>query len=133
MFEKDMLHALIGELRVRFPDFDSADIDEVVLGIVSPVGEQGAVISRAVALVAGLPESVPGTQINRFCASGLEATNLVPLNIRSASSRSQLIASFLAGGIQRVPILFVSCRPTLPFGTEAPPVPAPEQPWRPSH
>ena len=42
----------------------------------SPVGEQGAVIARTAALVSGLGETVPGTQINRFCASGLEAVNL---------------------------------------------------------
>ncbi|KZF03044.1 MULTISPECIES: acetyl-CoA C-acetyltransferase [unclassified Rhodococcus (in: high G+C Gram-positive bacteria)] len=98
----DLVAGLITELRARFPDMDPSDIDDVILGVVSPVGEQGAVISRAAALVAGLPESVPGTQINRFCASGLEATNLAAQKI--ASGWDDLV---IAGGVEsmsRVPM-----------------------------
>lgn len=98
----DLVAGLITELRARFPDMDPADIDDVILGVVSPVGEQGAVISRTAALVAGLPESVPGTQINRFCASGLEATNLAAQKI--ASGWDDLV---IAGGVEsmsRVPM-----------------------------
>ncbi|MBX5330985.1 acetyl-CoA C-acetyltransferase [Rhodococcus fascians] len=98
----DLVAGLITELRARFPDMDPDDIDDVILGVVSPVGEQGAVISRAAALVAGLPESVPGTQINRFCASGLEATNLAAQKI--ASGWDDLV---IAGGVEsmsRVPM-----------------------------
>ncbi|WP_072803410.1 acetyl-CoA C-acetyltransferase [Rhodococcoides yunnanense] len=98
----DLVTGLIGELRVRFPDLDPADIDDVVLGVVTPLGEQGAVIARAAALSAGLPESVPGTQINRFCASGLEATNLAAAKI--ASGWDELV---IAGGVEsmsRVPM-----------------------------
>ncbi|AMY23649.1 acetyl-CoA C-acetyltransferase [Rhodococcoides fascians] len=98
----DLVAGLITELRARFPDMNPADIDDVILGVVSPVGEQGAVISRAAALVAGLPESVPGTQINRFCASGLEATNLAAQKI--ASGWDDLV---IAGGVEsmsRVPM-----------------------------
>ncbi|MBT0567515.1 acetyl-CoA C-acetyltransferase [Williamsia sp. CHRR-6] len=98
----DLVAGLISELRGRFPDMDPADIDDVVLGVVSPVGEQGAVISRTAALVAGLPESVPGTQINRFCASGLEASNLAAQKV--ASGFDNLV---IAGGVEsmsRVPM-----------------------------
>ncbi len=98
----DLVAGLITELRSRFPDMDPSDIDDVILGVVSPVGEQGAVISRAAALVAGLPESVPGTQINRFCASGLEATNLAAQKV--ASGWDDLV---IAGGVEsmsRVPM-----------------------------
>ncbi|WP_032379297.1 acetyl-CoA C-acetyltransferase [Rhodococcoides fascians] len=98
----DLVAGLITELRGRFPDMDPSDIDDVILGVVSPVGEQGAVISRAAALVAGLPESVPGTQINRFCASGLEATNLAAQKV--ASGWDDLV---IAGGVEsmsRVPM-----------------------------
>ncbi|OAK56918.1 acetyl-CoA C-acetyltransferase [Rhodococcus kyotonensis] len=98
----DLVAGLIRELRIRFPDMDPADIDDVVLGVVSPVGEQGAVISRAAALVSGLPESVPGTQINRFCASGLEAVNLAAQKV--ASGWDDLV---VAGGVEsmsRVPM-----------------------------
>jgi len=98
----DLVVGLIKELRTRFPEMDPADIDDVVLGVVSPVGEQGAVISRTAALVAGLPETVPGTQINRFCASGLEASNLAAQKV--ASGWDQLV---IAGGVEsmsRVPM-----------------------------
>ncbi|MGU3291511.1 acetyl-CoA C-acetyltransferase [Williamsia sp. M5A3_1d] len=98
----DLVAGLIGELRTRFPEMDPADIDDVVLGVVSPVGEQGAVISRTAALVAGLPDTVPGTQINRFCASGLEATNLAGQKV--ASGWDNLV---IAGGVEsmsRVPM-----------------------------
>ncbi|MGZ8177474.1 acetyl-CoA C-acetyltransferase [Williamsia sp. SKLECPSW1] len=98
----DLVVGLIKELRTRFPDMDPADIDDVVLGVVSPVGEQGAVISRTAALVAGLPDTVPGTQINRFCASGLEASNLAAQKV--ASGWDQLV---IAGGVEsmsRVPM-----------------------------
>src|SRR4051812_36295790 len=52
---------------------DTADIDDVVLGCVDPVGEAGGDIARAAAIEAGYAQSVPGVQINRFCASGLDA------------------------------------------------------------
>ena len=52
---------------------DTKLVDDVTLGCVTPIGEQGADIARVAALVAGYDESVPGKQLNRFCASGLEA------------------------------------------------------------
>ena len=57
---------------------DTSLIDDVVLGCVDPVGEAGGDIARAAALVAGFGDGVPGVQINRFCASGLEAVNIAP-------------------------------------------------------
>lgn len=60
---------------------DSKQIDDVVLGCVDPVGEAGGDIARAAALVAGLGNSVPGIQINRFCASGLDAVNFASAQI----------------------------------------------------
>ena len=54
---------------------DTAELDDVILGCVDPVGEQGADIARAAVLKAGFAENVPGMQINRFCASGLDACN----------------------------------------------------------
>ncbi|OXM67905.1 acetyl-CoA C-acetyltransferase [Amycolatopsis vastitatis] len=79
----DLVVGLINELKVRHPNLDPAAIDDIVLGVVSPVGEQGAVIARTAALNAGLPETVAGVQLNRFCASGLEATNTAAQKIRS--------------------------------------------------
>jgi len=65
---------------------DTGVVDDVVLGCVTPVGEQGADIARIAALVAGYAESVPGKQLNRFCASGLEAVNTAAAPIMSGQS-----------------------------------------------
>jgi acetyl-CoA C-acetyltransferase len=91
----DLVVGLISELRKRLPDLDPAVVDDVVLGVVSPLGEQGGDIAKAVAQVAGLPDTVGGLQINRFCASGLEATNLAAQKVRSGWDRM-----VLAGGVE---------------------------------
>ena len=62
---------------------DATQIDDVILGCVDPVGEAGGDIARAAALVAGLGDGVPGIQINRFCASGLDAVNFASAQIMS--------------------------------------------------
>jgi acetyl-CoA C-acetyltransferase len=64
-------------------DLDPALIDDVVMGVVDPVGEAGGDIARAAALVAGYGDSVAGVQINRFCASGLDAVNFAAAQIMS--------------------------------------------------
>src|SRR6202045_1425588 len=64
-------------------DLDPALVDDVVLGVVDPVGEAGGDIARAAALVAGYGDSVAGVQINRFCASGLDAVNFASAQIMS--------------------------------------------------
>jgi acetyl-CoA C-acetyltransferase len=93
---------LIDEMRRRFPDLDPARIDDMVLGVVSPIGEQGGDIARTAALVAGLPDTVAGVQLNRFCASGLEAVNTAAQKVRSGWDNL-----VLAGGVEsmsRVPM-----------------------------
>jgi acetyl-CoA C-acetyltransferase len=65
---------------------DTTELDDVVLGCVDPVGEQGADIARAAVLKAGYAENVPGVQINRFCASGLEACNMTAGSIMAGQS-----------------------------------------------
>jgi acetyl-CoA C-acetyltransferase len=93
---------LVGELLRRSPGLDPAGIDDVVLGIVSPIGEQGGDLARAVALAAGLPDTVAGVQLNRFCASGLEAVNIAAQKVRSGWE--DLV---VAGGVEsmsRVPM-----------------------------
>ena len=55
---------------------DSAEVEDVAFGCVSPVGEQGAVVTRSAILQAGYAETTSGIQVNRFCASGLEASNI---------------------------------------------------------
>ncbi|GAA2236620.1 MULTISPECIES: acetyl-CoA C-acetyltransferase [Kitasatospora] len=98
----DLVVGLIHEIRARFPDLDPAAIDDIVLGVVSPLGDQGSDIARIAAVAAGLPDSVAGVQENRFCASGLEAVNLAAAKVRSGWE--DLI---LAGGVEsmsRVPM-----------------------------
>jgi acetyl-CoA C-acetyltransferase len=65
---------------------DTSQVDDVILGCVTPVGEQGADISRIATLVAGYAENVPGKQLNRFCASGLEAVNTAAAQIMAGQS-----------------------------------------------
>ncbi|MGW1465934.1 acetyl-CoA C-acetyltransferase [Streptomyces sp. NPDC002308] len=98
----DLVVGLIHETLRRFPGLDPAAIDDIVLGVVSPVGDQGADIARTAALLAGLPETVAGVQQNRFCASGLEAVNMAAAKVRSGWE--DLV---LAGGVEsmsRVPM-----------------------------
>ncbi len=66
----DLVVGLIHEVRRRFPGLDPAAIDDIVLGVVGPVGDQGSDIARIAAIAAGLPDTVAGVQENRFCASG---------------------------------------------------------------
>lgn len=65
---------------------DTAQVDDVVMGIVDPVGEAGGDIPRMAAICAGYGESVPGVQINRFCASGLDSVNFAAAKVMSGQS-----------------------------------------------
>ncbi|MEU8627097.1 acetyl-CoA C-acetyltransferase [Streptomyces sp. NPDC048669] len=98
----DLVVGLIHETLRRFPDLDPAAIDDIVLGVVGPLGDQGADIARTAAILAGLPDTVAGVQENRFCASGLEAVNMAAMKVRSGWE--DLV---LAGGVEsmsRVPM-----------------------------
>ena len=83
-------------------DLDTSKVDDVILGCVSPVGEQGADIARTAVLSAGWAQTVAGVQINRFCASGLEAVNMAAAKVKSGE------ADFAVGGgieaMSRVPM-----------------------------
>jgi acetyl-CoA C-acetyltransferase len=78
-----LLVGLMDEVRKRNVGLDPLNVEDVILGVVSPVGEQGADIARTAALVAGYETSGPGVQLNRFCASGLEAVNIAAAKVRS--------------------------------------------------
>ena len=67
----------------RRSDLDTQQVDDIVLGCVTPVGDQGADIAKTAALVADWDISVAGVQVNRFCASGLEVVNLGAMKVRS--------------------------------------------------
>ena len=93
---------LIDEMRRRYPDLDTERIDDLVLGVVTPIGDQGSDIAKTAAIRAGLPNTTAGFQLNRFCASGLEAVNTAAEKVRSGWH--DLI---LAGGVEsmsRVPM-----------------------------
>jgi acetyl-CoA C-acetyltransferase len=97
----DLLAGLLTKLQKRHA-FDPAQLDDIVMGVVSPVGEQGSVIAKTAALKAGWDFRVAGMQINRFCASGLEAVNLAAQKV--ASGWEDMV---IAGGVEsmsRVPI-----------------------------
>src|SRR6478609_1730729 len=91
----DLVVGLLDEVRKRNDGFDPERVDDVVLGVVSPVGEQGGDIAKTAALKAGYPETVAGVQLNRFCASGLEAVNQAAARVRGGFE--DLI---LAGGVE---------------------------------
>lgn len=98
----DLAAGMLTAVQKRNPGLDPNLIEDVILGVVSPVGEQGGDIARTAAMVAGLPETVPGVQVNRFCASGLESVNIAAARV--ASGWESLI---VAGGVEsmsRVPI-----------------------------
>ena len=98
----DLVVGLMHEMLARNESLDPKRFDDVVLGCVTPVGDQGADIAKTAAIKAGLPHTVAGVQLNRFCASGLEAVNIAAQKV--ASGWEDLV---LAGGVEsmsRVPM-----------------------------
>lgn len=79
----ELLAQLFKALSKRNEGLDTANVDDVVLGCVTPIGEQGGDIAKIAASYSGWNEAVAGVQINRFCASGLEAVNMAAMKIRS--------------------------------------------------
>ncbi|MFQ5548014.1 MAG: acetyl-CoA C-acetyltransferase [Woeseia sp.] len=87
-------------------DLDTSKIDDVVFGCVTAVGEQGSCIARLAVLNAGYDENVPGKQLNRFCASGLEAVNTAAAEIMAGQSELTI-----GGGIE--------CMSRVPMGSDS--------------
>jgi acetyl-CoA C-acetyltransferase len=97
----ELLVTLFKALQARH-DLDTSQVDDVVLGCVTPVGDQGADIARFAVLHADWDVNIPGMQINRFCASGLETVNLAAMKVRSGWE-----ALIVAGGVEsmsRIPM-----------------------------
>ncbi|MEI6448158.1 MAG: acetyl-CoA C-acetyltransferase [Actinomycetes bacterium] len=101
----DLVVGLMHEMLVRNDQLDPNAVDDVVLGCVTPVGDQGADIAKTAAIKAGLPDTVAGVQLNRFCASGLEAVNIAAQKV--ASGWEDLV---FAGGVESMS--------RLPMGTD---------------
>ncbi|HEY2637093.1 MAG TPA: acetyl-CoA C-acetyltransferase [Solirubrobacteraceae bacterium] len=98
----DLVVGLMHEMLGRHNGFDPNRVDDVVLGCVSPIGDQGGDIAKTAAIKAGLPDTVAGVQLNRFCASGLEAVNIGAQKV--ASGWEDMV---LVGGVEsmsRVPM-----------------------------
>ena len=96
-----LLTGVLKELQKRH-DLDTSQVDDVVMGCVTPVGEQGSCIAKTAALAAGWDFRASGVQLNRFCASGLEAVNMAAQKVRSGWE--DLV---VAGGVEsmsRVPM-----------------------------
>ncbi|MDZ7644234.1 MAG: acetyl-CoA C-acetyltransferase [Woeseiaceae bacterium] len=101
----DLMTQVLVALRER-SELDTARLDDVVLGCVTPVGEQGACIARTAVLNADYSENVPGKQLNRFCASGLEAVNTAAAQIMAGQSDLAI-----GGGIE--------CMSRVPMGSDS--------------
>jgi len=101
----DLTSQVLEHLRDR-NELDTSKLDDVVLGCVSPVGEQGSVIARTALLNADYAESVPGKQLNRFCASGLEAINTAAGQVMAGQSDLTI-----GGGVE--------CMSRVPMGSDS--------------
>jgi acetyl-CoA C-acetyltransferase len=100
----NVLTQVLKALRDR-SELDTSILDDVIMGCVTPVGEQGANVARVAALMADYDESVPGKQINRFCASGLEAVNTAAAQVMSGQSDAAV-----GGGLE--------CMSRVPMGSD---------------
>jgi len=96
----DLAAAVIRALLARAPNLDPARIGDVVMGCAMPEGEQGVNVGRNLVLLAGLPDSVPGMTVNRFCSSGLETINLAAAEI--ALGQSDIV---IAGGLESMTLV----------------------------
>jgi len=97
----ELLTAVLKNLRDR-NQLDTSLVDDVIMGCVAPVGEQGADIARTAVINAGYADSVAGVQLNRFCSSGLEAINMAAAYVMSGQ-----VDMIIAGGVEsmsRVPM-----------------------------
>jgi acetyl-CoA acyltransferase len=114
----DLGAAVIRALLEKAPNLDPARIDDVVIGCAMPEGEQGLNVGRNLVLLAGLPDSVPGMTVNRFCSSGLETINLGAAEI--ALGQSDVV---IAGGVESmtlVPMGGVRYLPNPTMASESP-------------
>lgn len=96
----DLAALTIEALLKKYPQVEKASIDDVILGCATPEGESGMNMARIALLRAGLPDSVPGVTINRFCSSGLQAIAMAAEKIRSGGAEI-----VLAGGSESMSML----------------------------
>ena len=99
----DLAATVIRALLEKYPQVGAADVEDVILGCAMPEGEQGMNMARIAALRAGLPHSVPGVTINRFCSSGLQAIAMAADRIRAGSAEI-----LVAGGSESMSMIPMS-------------------------
>ena len=93
----DLAGFIIQELLKKVPAVDPASVDDVIMGAANHAGEQGANMARNMAMLAGLPDTVPGTSVNRFCASSLQSIRMAFHAIKAEEGHT-----FVAGGAESV-------------------------------
>ena len=99
----DLAATVIRDLMAKYPSVSAPEIDDLILGCAMPEGEAGMNMARVAALRAGLPDSVPGVTINRFCSSGLQAIAMAAEKIRSGGAHI-----ILAGGAESMSMIPMS-------------------------
>ena len=104
MTPTDILAKLLKSLQEKHA-LDTSQVDDVIMGCVTPVGDQGANIAKAATQYAGWDDDVPGVQVNRFCASGLETVNMAAMKVRSGWENL-----IVAGGVE--------CMSRVPMGSD---------------
>lgn len=97
---EDMAAAVVNEAIKRAPGLEPPEIDDLIFGCAFPEAEQGMNVGRVIALRAGLPYSVPGVTVNRFCSSGLEAIAIAATRIMAGFAEVQV-----AGGVESMSIV----------------------------
>ena len=96
----DLGAAVVRQLVADQPGLDPARLGDVIMGCAMPEGEQGMNVGRNIALMAGLPVTVPGMTVNRFCSSGLETVNLAALKIAAGQCEAAV-----AGGVETMTLV----------------------------
>lgn len=108
----DLAAMVVKKIIADFPELDPKRIDDLIIGCAMPEGEQGLNMGRMIGLIAGLPETVSGMTVNRFCASGLET-----IAIATAKIRSGMADIILAGGAESMSMVPMSGYKTSPNPT----------------
>src|SRR5947209_5555623 len=96
---EDLASHCIRDVLRKAPQLDPADIEDVILGCAQPHGMQGLNVARRCAILAGLPSSVPGTTVNRFCSSGLQAIAMAAHEIYDGADAA------IGGGLESITLV----------------------------
>src|SRR5256714_6565674 len=88
---------IVDTLMNKVPAVDRASVEDVIIGAANHAGSQGMNVARNIAALAGLPDTVPGTSVNRFCASSLQSIRMAFHAIKPAEGETSV-----AGGVERV-------------------------------